>query len=68
MEELFNHLCSYGREFECLKGLVINGSAWIDVDQHAGGPSAAEKALQDPGQFAVPEGHHLGGPGPINAC
>lgn len=67
VRDFFNHLCSYSRELECLKGLIINGGAWIDVDHHAGDSSAAEEALQDPGQFAVPERNHLRGPGPGNA-
>lgn len=48
-----------------MKGLVVDGRARVDVDHHAGGAAAAEEALQDAGQFAVPERHHLRGTRPV---
>lgn len=42
---------------ECL---VIDGGTRVEVDDHAGDSSATKVALQDPGQFTVSEGHHLG--------
>lgn len=56
-----SYLGSNSREFEGLEGLIIDGGTWIDVDHHAGGSPATEKTLQHPGQFTVPEGHHLRG-------
>lgn len=47
------------RKLESLKGLIIDGHARVDVDHHAGGSPTAEEALQDAGQLAVPERHHL---------
>lgn len=56
---IVSYLSSNSWEFEGLEGLVIDGGTWIDVDHHAGGSSTTEETLQDPGQFAVSEGHHL---------
>lgn len=62
----FFYLSSDSWEFEGLEGFVIDGGTWIDVDHHAGGSSATEVTLQNPGQFTIPEGHHLRGSRPVD--
>lgn len=58
-KRIVSYLSCSSRELEGLKGLVIDGRTWIDVDHHAGDSSATEEPLKDPGQFTIPEGHHL---------
>lgn len=39
-----------------MEGLVVGGSTLVDVDNHGGFSSAAEKSLEQLGQLALPEG------------
>ncbi len=59
------YLSSNSWEFEGLECFVVDGGTWTDVDHHAGGSSATEETLQDPGEFTVPEGNHLRGSRPV---
>lgn len=59
-----SYLCSNSWEFEGLEGLVIDGGTRVDIDHHAGHSSATKVTLQDAGQFAVSEWHHLRGAAP----
>lgn len=58
-KSVVSYLSRNSWEFEGLEGLIVDGGTWIDIDHHAGGSSATEETLQNPGQFTVPEGHHL---------
>lgn len=53
------HLLCHSRELEDVESLVIHGGTLVDVDDHTGFTSTAEKALQVVGQLAFPEGHML---------
>lgn len=49
-------LFRYSRELHNMEGLVVGGSTLVDVDNHGGFSSAAEKSLEQLGQLALPEG------------
>ena len=42
-------------EFHYVEGLVVGGSALVDVDDHRRSSSAAEHGLEELGEFALPE-------------
>ena len=57
--KIYLYLLGHSRELEDVEGLVVHGGALVDVDDHAGFPSATQEALQVVGQFALSEGNLL---------
>ena len=53
------NLLGQGRELEDVEGLNVSGGTLADVDDHAHGPATAQEALQEVGEFGLPEGHVL---------
>lgn len=57
--EKVTHLLSHSREFEDVDRLIVYGCTLVDVDNHTGFASPAEKALQVVGQLTFSEGNML---------
>lgn len=57
--KMWMDLLCHSRELEDVESLVVHGGTLVDVDDHTGFTSTAEKALQVVGQLAFPERNML---------